>query len=115
MFQNTEARRRFIDEIIQLRKEQYRIEYDLQCVHQMAQSRLLERLADEHRDTQLTKLVKIYESEVRELKRNLEMLNLEEMKSLAKKHADRNELNRYVSVFVFTSSDMMCILFYAPN
>ena len=53
-------------------------------------------------ESQLKCLDEIHDKEVGELKKKLDLQNREEMKLLAKKHKDKNELARYsVDIYAY--------------
>jgi hypothetical protein len=88
------VRRRHVEELITLCCEHYRIEHELQLCHQSSISVLLERLAAAQRDEQCMRLDKMHTCEVNELKRRQDARNWDEMKEMAKKYRDKNELAR---------------------
>lgn len=80
--------------MVQLCKDQYQIEYDLQVkYHPLLYDTLESTIAGCH-NSQLNKLDELHDKEVLELKKKLDNQNREEMKALAKKHKDKNELAR---------------------
>ena len=54
-----------------------------------------------HKDIQLKRLDDLHDKEVAELKKKLDGLSREEMKSLAKRHKDKSELSRWAAVGVY--------------
>ena len=53
------------------------------------------------KDSQKKKLDEIHDKEVNDLKKKLDAQNREEMKALAKKHRDKNELARFELIYMF--------------
>ena len=85
------------DELLTLCLEQYQSELDLQLSHHSMTYGRLEQLLARHKETQVAKLNKIHDREVGDLKKKQDSQNWEEMKTLAKKYKDKNELARYVN------------------
>lgn len=85
------------NEMLSLCQEQLRQELDLELSILPLQCVKLEQLLSVSREGHLAKLNKIYEKEVAELKKKVDSQNWEEMKALAKRHKDKNELARHVS------------------
>jgi hypothetical protein len=80
--------------------------YSLCCSHYLAEMELelshgptlrarLEQLLAAAKDARIARLNRLHDSEVGELKKKLDAQNWEEMKALAKRHRDKNELARY--------------------
>ena len=98
MFQIRELKKQQGESLINLCKEQ------LQTLMEVQQKQLpmlydtLESLVSTSLTSQLKKLDDIHDREVNELKKKLDAANREEMKQLAKKHKDKNELARWDAV-----------------
>lgn len=92
------------DEMVAMCREHFRIQYELQQCHVTSLYRLLEQIAESRHKEQLARLDKMHDREVVELKRHLDSQNWDEMKQLAQKYSDKNELTRYVCVSHVTSS-----------
>jgi len=84
------------NEMLALCQEQLRQELDLELSVLPLQCAKLEQLLTVSKDGRVAKLNKIYEKEVAELKKKVDSQNWEEMKTLAKRHRDKNELARHV-------------------
>lgn len=78
----------------------YQAELDLELSHGPALRTRLEQLLAAAKEARVAKLNRIHDSEVGELKKKLDALNWEEMKALAKRHRDKNELARYRRVLI---------------
>lgn len=82
--------------MLALCQEQLRLELDAELSAVPLQRAKLEQLVSASRENHLARLSKIYEKEVAELKKRIDSQNWEEMKTLAKRHKDKNELARWV-------------------
>lgn len=82
--------------MLALCQEQLRLELDTELSAVPLQCAKLEQLVSMSRENHLAKLSKVYEKEVAELKKRIDSQNWEEMKTLAKRHRDKNELARCV-------------------
>ena len=76
-------------------RDHYRAELEMQLCHQTSVFIMLERLAAGHRDTVMSTLDNIHDRQVQQLKRNMDTGNKDEMKQLAAKFSDKQELARY--------------------
>lgn len=92
LVQATATRHR--NEMLALCQEQLRLELDAELSAVPLQRAKLEQLVSASRENHLARLSKIYEKEVAELKKRIDSQNWEEMKTLAKRHKDKNELAR---------------------
>lgn len=79
---------------MELCKAHAKAELDLHLKYHPMLYDTLESLANNSKETQLKVLDNIHEKEVTDLKKKLDTQNREEMKNLAKKHKDKNELAR---------------------
>ena len=91
-------RERQRDELSSLCCEHYRAELDVQLGHAPALRCRLEQLLAAARDTCQARLNRTHDAEVAELKKKLDAHNWEEMKALARRHRDKSELARCVSI-----------------
>ena len=84
------------EDYIALCKEQYKLELDIHLkYHQFLYDTLNTQTMAFH-DSQMQELDDIHDHEVGELKKKLDGQSREEMKALAKKHKDKNELSRFI-------------------
>jgi phosphatidylinositol phospholipase C beta len=90
----TALKTRHHDELSTLCGDLYRAELDLQLGQLSALRSRLEQLLVAARDARLAKLNRLHDAEVNELKKKLDAHNWDEMKALAKRHRDKNELAR---------------------
>jgi hypothetical protein len=81
--------------MVQLCKEQYQSELDLHLKYHPLLYDTLETIISTSYTNQLSRLDEVHDKEVGELKKKLDIQNREEMKVLAKKHKDKNELARF--------------------
>ena len=79
----------------------YQADLDLELSHGPALRARLEQLLAAAKEARVARLNRVHDSEVGELKKKLDAQNWEEMKALAKRHRDKNELARYYHVFHF--------------
>lgn len=93
-FQLIQFRQTQIDEVIKLYEDQYRDELDVHLRHHDSVYDALKLAIEQSQLMHKKKLVEVRDSEVLELKRRLDAQNREDMKVLAKKHKDRQELSR---------------------
>lgn len=75
----------------------YQAEMDLELTHGPLLRARLEQLLTNAKDSRTARLNRVHDAEVGELKKKLDSQNWEEMKALAKRHRDKNELARYVA------------------
>ena len=75
-------------------REQYQQELDVKLRYVLQLYGMLQQLHAASRSQQLHRLDDIHNKEVNELKKKLELQTREEMKNLAKKHKEKNELAR---------------------
>ena len=75
-------------------KAQYKSELDVNMKYHPQMYDVLDTLVNSNREAQMKTLDNIHDKEVTDLKKKLDAQNREEMKNLAKKHKDKNELAR---------------------
>ena len=92
--QHRELKKSQTTKLVQLCKDQYQSDLDLQLKYHPLLYDTLESLITTSYNNQLQKLDDLHAKEVLELKKKLDAQNREEMKALAKKHKDKNELAR---------------------
>ncbi len=85
--------------MITLCRSQFRAELDLQIKYHPLLWATLEQLLLARQDQHRRTLEDIHNKEVGDLKKKLDTQNKEEMRNLAKRHKDRNELARYATNF----------------
>src|SRR6218665_2716906 len=90
------AQQQHLDDLMQTCREHHKAEFELQMSFEPMLNGKLEQLAGAWKEGVLARINKIHDHEVIELKKQLDGHNWEDMKALAKKHRDKNELARYM-------------------
>src|SRR6218665_2446047 len=90
------AQQQHLDDLMQTCREHHKAEFELQMSFEPMLNGKLEQLAGAWKEGVLARINKINDHEVIELKKQLDGHNWEDMKALAKKHRDKNELARYM-------------------
>ena len=80
--------------MVDLCRAQYKAELDVNMKYHPLIYDTLDGLTSNSLEQQMKVLDSIHDKEVTELKKKLDAQNREEMKTLAKKHKDKNELAR---------------------
>ena len=101
--QHRELKKEQTSKLASLCKEQYQAQLDLQLKYHPLLYDTLDTLVMNAYTSQLHKLDDLHDKEVLELKKKLDAQNREEMKALAKKHKEKNELARWV-VYLWLSN-----------
>ena len=82
--------------MMSLCREHYKTDTDVTCRYVILLNNALSHSIDLRLEALLKQLDDIHDREVSELKKKLDIYNREEMKALAKKHKEKNELSRQV-------------------
>ena len=82
--------------MMSLCREHYKTDTDVTCRYVILLNNALAHAIDLRQEALLNQLDDIHDREVSELKKKLDIYNREEMKALAKKHKEKNELSRQV-------------------
>ena len=97
-------------------RQHYHDELQLQLCHEASLCVMLERLAASHRDHMMTSLDGIHHRQEQQLKREMDVGNKDELKMLAVKYTDKQELARYHLQTFSASSPRLClVLRYASS
>ena len=86
------------EEMMALCREHYKTESDVAGHYVLLLNNALCHAIDVRQEALLKQLDDIHDREVTELRKKLDTYNHDEMKALAKKHKEKNELSRHVSL-----------------